>query len=77
MPICPASDPERALAGTGIEIDHRPLCYAVPRLTRALTRDLFRGDLQHHWDDLKTFTGTEFGGYPVALSVHQLNKSSS
>jgi hypothetical protein len=34
-------------------------------------------DLQHHWDDLKTFTGTESGGYPVALSVDPSNRSSS
>jgi cation diffusion facilitator CzcD-associated flavoprotein CzcO len=47
----------------------RPLRYAVPRLTQALTRDLFRDDLAYYWDDLKAFTGTEFGGYPVRLSV--------
>jgi cation diffusion facilitator CzcD-associated flavoprotein CzcO len=47
----------------------RPLRYAVPRLTQALTRDLFRDDLAYYWDDLKAFTGTEFGGYPVKLSA--------
>jgi cation diffusion facilitator CzcD-associated flavoprotein CzcO len=47
----------------------RPLRYAVPRLTQALTRDLFRDDLAYYWDDLRAFTGMEFGAYPVRLSV--------
>jgi FAD-dependent urate hydroxylase len=47
----------------------RPLKYAVPRLTQALTRDLFGGDLQHYWDDLQAFIGTEFDGYPARLAA--------
>jgi cation diffusion facilitator CzcD-associated flavoprotein CzcO len=47
----------------------RPLRYAVPSLTQALTRDLFRDDIAFYWDDLRAFNGTEFGGYPVRLSA--------
>jgi cation diffusion facilitator CzcD-associated flavoprotein CzcO len=47
----------------------RPLRYAVPRLTQALTQDLFRRDLPHHWDDLQAFIGTEFDGYPTRLGA--------
>jgi len=47
----------------------RPLRYAVPRLAQALTRDLFRGDLAHHWEEFRAFTDTEFDGYPVRLGA--------
>jgi cation diffusion facilitator CzcD-associated flavoprotein CzcO len=47
----------------------RPLRYVVPRLTQALTRELFRDDLPDYWDDLQAFIGTEFDGYPARLAA--------
>jgi cation diffusion facilitator CzcD-associated flavoprotein CzcO len=46
----------------------RPLKYAVPRLVRGLTRDLFQADLEYYWQDLKSFRGTEFAEFPFHLN---------
>jgi cation diffusion facilitator CzcD-associated flavoprotein CzcO len=42
----------------------RPMKYMVPKLVRALTRELFRADIEHHWRTLQTFDESEFAGFP-------------
>lgn len=37
----------------------RPLKYVVPRLVNALTLDLFRDDVGHHWSSFRAFTEGE------------------
>lgn len=46
----------------------RSLKYAVPKLAYALTRDLFRSDLERHWHDLQAFEGREFEEFPGPAS---------
>jgi FAD-dependent urate hydroxylase len=43
----------------------RPMKYMVPKLVRAITRDLFRTDIEHHWRDLQRFDEGEFAGFPT------------
>jgi cation diffusion facilitator CzcD-associated flavoprotein CzcO len=45
----------------------RPMKYLVPRLVRALTRDLFRGDIAAHWQNFRDFRGYDFDGFPETL----------
>jgi FAD-dependent urate hydroxylase len=42
----------------------RPMKYMVPKLVRALTRDLFRADIEHHWQTLRAFDESEFAEFP-------------
>jgi hypothetical protein len=34
--------------------------FLVPKLVRALTRDLFRADIAQHWESFRAFEGREF-----------------
>ena len=41
--------------------------YMVPKLVRAITRDLFRADIEQHWKALRDFDENEFVGFPTDL----------
>jgi hypothetical protein len=45
--------------------------YLVPRLVRALTRDLFRADIAAHWKSFQDFRGYDFDGFPEMLGVEE------
>jgi cation diffusion facilitator CzcD-associated flavoprotein CzcO len=47
----------------------RPMKYLVPRLVRALTRDLFRADIAAHWQSFQDFRGFDFDGFPEGLGA--------
>ena len=49
----------------------RPMKYLVPRLVRALTRDLFRADIATHWQSFQDFRGFDFDGFPERLGVEE------
>jgi FAD-dependent urate hydroxylase len=49
----------------------RPMKYLVPRLVRALTRDLFRADIAAHWQSFQDFRGFDFDGFPEMLGVEE------
>jgi cation diffusion facilitator CzcD-associated flavoprotein CzcO len=42
----------------------RPMKYLVPKFARALTRDLFRADIEQHWADFRAYRGPEFDDFP-------------
>ncbi len=42
----------------------RPMKYLVPKFARALTRELFRDDIEHHWAHFRAFRGREFDEFP-------------
>jgi FAD-dependent urate hydroxylase len=42
----------------------RPMKYLVPKFARALTRDLFRDDIEQHWADFRAYQGREFDAFP-------------
>ena len=48
-----------------------PMKYLVPRLVRALTRDLFRADIAAHWKGFQDFRGFDFDGFPEGLGVEE------
>jgi len=45
----------------------RPMRYLVPKLVRALTRDLFRADIAAHWQGFHDFRGFDFDEFPESL----------
>ncbi|MFZ1088765.1 MAG: hypothetical protein WAN75_05785 [Xanthobacteraceae bacterium] len=45
--------------------------YLVPRLVRALTRDLFRADIAAHWKSFQDFRGFDFDGFPEKLGAEE------
>jgi cation diffusion facilitator CzcD-associated flavoprotein CzcO len=47
----------------------RPMKYLVPKIVRSLTRDLFRDDLDAHWQSFRTFRGHDFEGFPETLGT--------
>ena len=49
----------------------RPMKYLVPRLVRALTRDLFRADIATHWQSFQDFRGYDFDEFPERLGVEE------
>ena len=49
----------------------RPMKYLVPKLVRSLTRDLFRDDLDAHWQSFRTFRGHDFEGFPETLGTEE------
>jgi cation diffusion facilitator CzcD-associated flavoprotein CzcO len=49
----------------------RPMKYLVPRLVRALTRDLFRADIADHWKSFQDFRGFDFDGFPEMLRAEE------
>jgi hypothetical protein len=38
---------------------------------RALTRDLFRADIDAHWKSFQDFRGYDFDGFPEMLGVEE------
>jgi FAD-dependent urate hydroxylase len=42
----------------------RPMKYLVPKFARALTRDLFRDDIEQHWASFRSYGGREFDEFP-------------
>ena len=42
----------------------RPMKYLVPKFARALTRDLFRDDIEQHWASFRAYQGREFDEFP-------------
>jgi FAD-dependent urate hydroxylase len=42
----------------------RPMKHLVPKFARALTRDLFRDDIEQHWSDFRGYQGREFDAFP-------------
>ena len=42
----------------------RPMKYLVPKFARALTRDLFRDDIEQHWASFRAYRGREFDEFP-------------
>jgi hypothetical protein len=45
--------------------------YLVPRLVRALTRDLFRADIADPWKSFQDFRGFDFDGFPEMLGAEE------
>jgi FAD-dependent urate hydroxylase len=49
----------------------RPMRFLVPKLVRALTRDLFRADIAAYWRSFQDFRGFDFDGFPERLGTEE------